>query len=92
MYLEPVVKEEIRKMILELKNSSPGHDNIMATTFKTIVDHIDTHWTQIYQLSLTQGYFPDELKLAKIISLHKGNAFQQLPSNIFITSLFENFR
>ena len=82
IYLEPVEESEIMKILNTLKNSAPGADDIKAGPIKHISPHIVKPLTYICQLSLDQGYFPDELKLSKIIPLYKAND----------PSLFSNYR
>ena len=72
LFLQPVTESEISKIILSLKEGAPGVDNISASALKTVIDDIKSPITHICQLSIVQGYFPSELKLAKIIPLFKG--------------------
>jgi len=71
MVLKSVTQEEIRKIVLNLKNGAPGHDGIRADTLKSIIDYIINPLTHISELSIMQGYFPHELKLAKVIPIFK---------------------
>ena len=82
IYLEPVEESEILKILNTLKNSAPGPDDIKAGPIKHVALHIAKPLAYICQLSLDQGYFPDELKLSKIIPLYKSND----------PTLFSNYR
>ena len=62
---------KLKKIILALKNGAPGPDNIPAGVIKHVLDVLAFPLTHICQLSLDQGYFPHELKCAKIIPLYK---------------------
>jgi hypothetical protein len=68
LYLKPVSDNEIRNIIRELRNTSPG---ITAYLIKKVTDNIVIQLPYIFNLSLEFWVFPDELKLAKVIPLHK---------------------
>jgi len=69
--LQETDKCEIEKIVKSLKNASAGYDDIHAkivkSTFHLYIDPL----VHIFNLSLENGVFPDELKIAKIIPLHK---------------------
>jgi len=69
--LQETDKCEIEKIVKSLKNASAGYDDIHAkivkSTFHLYIDPL----VHIFNLSLENGFFPDELKVAKIIPLHK---------------------
>ena len=70
--LSCVHPDEVRKIILSLKNSkSCGVDTIDTYTIKLIVDDILPAVTHIVNLSIQQGVFPSQYKIAKVIPLHK---------------------
>ena len=71
LFLQPVTDREISKIILSLKEGAPGVDNISASALKTVINEIKSPITHICQLSIVQGCFPSELKLAKIIPIFK---------------------
>ena len=73
IFSENAEQSEIKKIVLSLKDGSPGVDEITAKALKQVVDFVLPPLTHVCNLSLTQGYFPQELKLAKIIPLYKGN-------------------
>ena len=54
-----------------MKEGAPGSDCITAASLKIIVDDVVDPLTYLSQLSLIQGYFPNELKVAKIVSVFK---------------------
>ena len=71
LYLEPVTEQEIYKIVSSLKNSSPGYDNLSPSILQLtqpLICHLLTH---ICNLSLSEGIFPDELKLANGIPIFK---------------------
>ena len=42
LYLKPIEDNEIRNIIRDLRNTSPGHDGITAFLIKNVTDEIDT--------------------------------------------------
>ena len=77
IFLQPVTENEILDIIKALNNGSPGIDDICAKPIKYISDVIIIPLCYICQLSLTQGCFPNELKVAKIIPLYKNGEKSQ---------------
>ena len=73
MFLVPVSIEEITSMIQGLKNSAPGHDDITADALRLCLPSITSPLVYILNLSLSQGVFPDELKIANVIPLYKAD-------------------
>ena len=72
MYFHPITNTEIKSFIKKLppKNSS-GHDNISNTLLKKISDAIIKPLHHIFNLSLSSGEFPQDMKLAEVIPLFK---------------------
>jgi hypothetical protein len=71
IYLRPVTKKEIIKLIKNLKSSSPGWDNITADVVKESYELFIEPLLHVINLSLKHGYFPDNMKLAKVLPLFK---------------------
>ena len=69
-FLRPVHDGEIRNIITSLKEGTPGAANITATVLKCVLNYIVNPLTNICQLSLSQGYFPSDLEIAKIVPLY----------------------
>ena len=64
--------EELKKAFSSLKpNKSEGIDEIHVNIIKTIFEFIEEPLHFIFNLSLKQGIFPNELKIAKVIPLYK---------------------
>ena len=61
------MKNEIITVIYSLKNSSPGYDEMPASILKQCLD------TYLINLSINQGIFPDELKIAKVLPIYKSD-------------------
>ena len=61
----------MQTVIQNLKESSPGWDNIAPKIIKMTYEHFILPLTYIIHLSLTNGVFPGDLKIPKIIPLYK---------------------
>ena len=82
IYLKEITTGEIVKIVNNLKNGSPGLDDISANPIKCVINDIIVPLQHICTLSLSQGCFPDILKSAKTIPLFKSGE----------KALFNNYR
>ena len=73
IFLQPVSEDEIGKIVKNIKDGSPGWDEISPAVFKLCLSHILTPFLHICNLSLSQGIFPEEMKLAKVLPLYKSD-------------------
>ena len=71
IFLPPVTHAEINQIIMGLKNGAAGDDEITAVTLQLVSLHIIEPLMYICNLSLNQGIFPTEMKLANVIPLYK---------------------
>ena len=71
MFTSPVLATEVLKIISSLNNASPGWDEISSRIVKTTCHLFIEPITHILNMSLIQGVFPDELKIAKIVPIYK---------------------
>ena len=71
MFLAPVTQEEIILKIKSLKDTATGYDKINAMSIKLVNQFITQPLTHLCNLSLTQGVFPEQLKIANVIPLYK---------------------
>ena len=70
--LKPIVADEVVKIISKLnQNKSPGHDGIGNLIVKKVASIISKPLTDIFNLSLSTGIVPEQLKLAKVIPIYK---------------------
>ena len=87
--------DEIKNIIVSLKNSSSGWDDIHSKVLKRSYNYYIHFLTHIFNLSLTQGIFPQELKLARVIPLYK-NEDKMLINNYrpvsVLTFVFKDIR
>ena len=73
IFIRPTNTEEIMKIISKLSNSAPGHDEVKLNDVNSVVNSLIQPLKYVTNLSLSQGIFPDELKMAKVIPLYKAN-------------------
>ena len=70
--MKPIIEDEIIKIIGKFdKNKSAGHDGIGNLIVKRVANEIARPLSAIFNLSLTTGIFPDQLKVAKVILIYK---------------------
>ena len=73
IFLSNITCTEIINIIANLKNGAPGYDEISAPILKFIIEDIVHLLAYLYNLSLEQGVFPKELKLANVLPLYKSD-------------------
>jgi hypothetical protein len=71
LFLSPATEQEIIEIINSLKNCAVGWDCFPASIFKENKDCFSNILKHIVNLSLEQGIFPKELKIANIIPIFK---------------------
>ena len=81
IYLYPTNTEEIKKIIAEINSKkATGSDGIPGYILKITADTIAPEISRLFSECMMQGIFPDTLKIAKILPIHKGNA-KDIPTN-----------
>ena len=73
IYLSEVTSEEISNILKSLKNGAAGYDEINAALLKHISSFVTEPLKYLSNLSLSEGVFPTELKLANVIPLYKAD-------------------
>ena len=73
IFLKPVSQDEIVKLVKSLKNTAPGHDDMTADILKLSLNHTVDALVHLCNLSLLQGVFPSELKMANVLPLYKAS-------------------
>ena len=71
IFLRNTTSEEVKNIILSLKNSSPGWDGICAKILQSSLDSILNPLVHIFNLSFEQGVVPMELKEARVVPIFK---------------------
>ena len=75
LFLQPTTPYELQKLMNCLPNKrSSGHDGINNIILKEIGEYICIPMTYLFNESMTTGVFPDAMKLAEVVPLHKGKA------------------
>ena len=69
IFLAPVTPTEIEKLVLILKNSVTGWDEINAELLKSMINDIRDPLCHICNMSLEEGIFPSQLKIANVLPL-----------------------
>ena len=70
--ITPTSKAEIDAIISSLNsNKSTGPNSIPLKILKLTQNEISQHLAHIFNLSFMTGVFPDSLKIAKVIPIHK---------------------
>ena len=90
-FISPVTHSEIEDIIIALKNGkSTGPFSIPVKLLKLVKSDISRPLACIFNESITLGIFPDKLKCAKVIPIHKKGAYNN-PSNYRPISLLSVF-
>ena len=71
LFIPNIEEIEIKNIISNLKNTAAGHDDLPGSIMKECADFYITPLTYSINLSISQGHFPSELKLAKVIPIYK---------------------
>ena len=71
---------EVKTITLAIKNSASGYEELPASILKQCIDSYIEPLTCLINMSISQGTFPNQLKLARVIPLFKGED-EQLVQN-----------
>lgn len=72
MFMAPSIPYDIKKIIMSLNSTnSVGYDGIATKILKHVSDEICGHLSHIINLSISEGVFPDALKVAIVRPLFK---------------------
>ena len=89
LFLQPIVTEEINIEISKLKDKkSSGPDNLPPKIIKISRDFISPCLAHVFNLSITNGEYPDLLKLSKVIAIYKKGE-RHIPDNYRPISLLD---
>lgn len=78
IFLNPVDEAEITKIILSLKNASPGWDGLHSKVVKSTYQAYLKPLAHVLNLSIIQGFFPSQMKIARVIPLFKSGDHMNL--------------
>ena len=71
LFLKPCTEDETTKIVLKLKDCAAGHDEMPSKILKDNIVFLTKYLTHLLNLSLINGVFPQELKIANIIPIFK---------------------
>ena len=72
IFIKPITEDEIVKIMCKFdKNKSALHDGVGNLIVTRVANEIACPLSAIFNLSLTTGIFPDQLKIAKVIHIYK---------------------
>ena len=71
MMLAPVTPEEVTKLTKGFKDSAPGYDEIKMKPIQVVISEILSPLTYVLNLSISNGIFPEILKIANVTPLYK---------------------
>ena len=67
LHIPEIYSDEVRTIIANIPNSASDYDELPASILKQCTDLCLEPLTLLINLSLTQGIFPDQLKLARVL-------------------------
>ena len=72
MFLAPTSSDEVDKLVKKMKASTTtGHDGISSSLLKAVLPEINSTLIHIFNLSLSTGVVPSQLKIAKVVPIYK---------------------
>ena len=71
LYLHPTDEQELLRILTNIKTTSVGWDDINVNILKSSFHHYSNVLVHLVNMSLSEGVFPDLMKIAKIIPLYK---------------------
>jgi exonuclease III len=80
IYINQVTEKEIKRLIKDLKPAAAGWDSISSEIVKETFSLFIKPLTYVINLSLHFGFFPNSMKIAKVLPLFK-NGEKRLVSN-----------
>jgi len=92
LYTLSLIEEDVLKVARELKNkNSSGLDGIPNNLVKHTINLIVKPLTHIINVSISDGVFPDKLKVAKVCPIYKNKGSKEDKSNYRPISLISVF-
>ena len=72
LYLYPTSQLEIVNIVKKMKNkNSSGHDGISNFLLKSIIHHLKYALNIVFNNSIQEGVYPDQMKLAEVVPIYK---------------------
>lgn len=73
-FVAPSTATEIKKLVLSLPNKGFTVNSIPVFIYKKIIDFVAPIFSSIFNRSVSEGIFPDILKIARITPIYKGKS------------------
>ena len=78
LFFSLITGNEVVKLAKSLKNKfTTGYDDIPDAIVKQCIDYFKKPLTDIFNASLETGTFPEQLKIAKVIPIHKKRQYKE---------------
>ena len=91
MFISAVLEDELINLVKNLSNkTSTDHNHISMSLVKNVISDISKPLTYIANKSFSQGCFPEQMKIAKVLPLYK-NGDRELVTNYRPVSLLPQF-
>ena len=72
MFISAVLEDELINVVKNLSNkTSTDHNHISMSLVKNVISDISKPLTHIANKSFSQGCFPEQMKIAKVLPLYK---------------------
>lgn len=72
LFLHPIIERELIETVKQIPAKlSCGFDDIPMKVIKSVINSISLPLTTIFNKSLSNGVFPDFMKIAKMCPIHK---------------------
>ena len=72
IHIPEINMDEVRTIMSAIANSASGNDELPASILKQCTDSYLELLTHLINLSISLGILPDELKVARVIPIFKG--------------------
>ena len=71
-----VTVNDVKAIVSQMNNSAAGPDDLPASIMKQVSNEYCIPLTHLINLSVLQGDFPSEMKLAKVLPIYKADNYQ----------------
>ena len=83
-----VTVDDVKAIVSQLNNSAAGPDDLLASIMKQVSNEYCIPLTYLINLSVLQGDFPSEMKLAKVLPIYKADSHQLIQNYRPISVLY----
>ena len=83
-----VTVDDVKAIASQLNNSAAGPDDLLASIMKQVSNEYCIPLTYLINLSVLQGDFPSEMKLAKVLPIYKADSHQLIQNYRPISVLY----